>query len=381
MTTRDGGSAADRFARQRGIPGWDQGRLAAATAIVVGVGALGNEVAKNLALAGVGRLVLCDPDVVSVSNLSRTVLFGPADVGAPKAPAAAAALRALAPDVTAEPRVADLVSGVGLGELADAGLVIGCVDTIRARVQLLGRCALAGAPLLDGGTSPWGAEIRVRVSADEACFGCTLGARQRSQSDLPWSCSEPLAGELPQAAAIATTALAAGWLSAAAFSLLFGKPLPYRMLTIDADAGRAAPVSVKRDPGCPLHRPLSGPAVISAAGHHATVSEFLATLGPDDEAYTWGSFPMPVRCRRCGSPPALAVQRVQRVQPVQPGARCARCGALLRETRSTRLRDADPDMTLAALGIAPEEILPVTTSGGELECHRLKSPTTLGTSR
>ena len=63
------------------IPGWDQRRLAAATVVVIGVGALGNEVAKNLALAGIGRLVLCDPDVVSVSNLSRTVLFGAAGRG------------------------------------------------------------------------------------------------------------------------------------------------------------------------------------------------------------------------------------------------------------------------------------------------------------
>ena len=112
----------------------------------------------------------------------------------------------------AEPRVADLVGGVGLGELADADLVIGCVDTRRARVQLLGRCSLAGAALLDGGTSASGAELRLRVSADEPCFGCTLSAHQRSMSDLPWSCAEPLPDELPQASAIATTAVAAGWL-------------------------------------------------------------------------------------------------------------------------------------------------------------------------
>ena len=344
MNARRDRGEAGRFARQRLIPGWNQPRLAAATVVVIGVGALGNEVAKNLALAGVGRLVLCDPDVVADSNLSRTVLFSQAAVGSPKALAAASALRTLAPELAVSPRLADLVGGVGLGELADADLVVGCVDTIRARVQLLGRCALVGAPLLDGGTSPGGGELRIRLSPDEPCFGCTLSAHQRSVSDLPWSCAEPVPGELPQASAIATTALTAGWMTTVALGLLFGKPPSYRLLTIDADLGRVTQVSMERDPGCPLHRPLSGPVVPSPADPGTTASEFLATLGPQDEAYTWNSFPMLVQRGR-------------------------------REARSTRLRDADPAATLGSLGIAAEELLPVLSPGGELVCHRLKTPT------
>ncbi len=367
----DGGDS-DRFARQRIIPGWDQGRLATAADVVAGVGALGNEVAKNLALAGTGRLVLCDPDVVSVSNLSRTVLFSDSDVGTPKADAAAAALRRLAPSVTAEPRVADLVSGVGLGELADADLVIGCVDTRRARVQLLGRCALAGAALLDGGTSPSGAELRLRVSADEPCFGCTLSAHQRSVSDLPWSCAEPMGGELPEASAIATTAVAAGWLCAAAFGLIFGAVPSWRVLSIDVGDGRAGPVAVTRDPSCPLHRPLSGPVVASAASRESTVAEFLAALGARDEAYTWSSFALPVVCHQCGLVPVLDGELAP--SDVLP---CPRCGAILRQVRSTRVRDADPSVSLAALGVAPEEIIPVMAEGGEVICHRIRPTTRL----
>jgi len=366
----DAGGDSDRFARQRIIPGWDQRRLAAATVVLIGVGALGNEVAKNLALAGTGRLVLCDPDTVSVSNLSRTVLFSDADVETPKATAAAAALRRLAPAVSVDARVGDLVGGVGLGELADADLVIGCVDTRRARVQLLGRCALASTALLDGGTSPSGAELRLRVSADEPCFGCTLSAHQRSVSDLPWSCAEPMGGELPDASAIATTAVAAGWLCAAAFGVVFGALPSWRVLSVDVADGQAGPVAVTRDPSCPLHRPLPRPVVRSAASYESSVAEFLATLGPRDEAYTWQSFALPVTCRRCGFVPAL--DRELADSDVLP---CPRCGALLRQARSTRLRDADPDVTLAALGVAPEEILPITTEGGADTCHRLRAAT------
>src|ERR1700678_4309127 len=89
------GPGTDRFARQRVIEGWDQDRLAAATAVVVGVGALGNEVAKNLALAGLGRLILCDFDRVDETNLSRGVLFRSTDVGRMKVDVVAETLRGL----------------------------------------------------------------------------------------------------------------------------------------------------------------------------------------------------------------------------------------------------------------------------------------------
>src|SRR5580658_10045721 len=75
----------DRYSRLRLISWWRQERLRSARILVVGAGALGNEVVKNLALLGVGTTYLIDLDVVESSNLSRSVLFREADSGQSKA--------------------------------------------------------------------------------------------------------------------------------------------------------------------------------------------------------------------------------------------------------------------------------------------------------
>ena len=65
----------DRYASLRLINWWDQDRISMAHVMVVGAGALGNEVLKNLALLGVGYLLIVDFDHIEASNLTRSVLL------------------------------------------------------------------------------------------------------------------------------------------------------------------------------------------------------------------------------------------------------------------------------------------------------------------
>eukprot|EP00727_Mastigamoeba_balamuthi_P011300 m51a1_g6793 hypothetical protein (279) ;mRNA; f:203124-204293 len=83
----------DVFDRQRCLLGWDQPLVERQRALVLGCGAIGCSVALTLARLGVGALVLVDRDAVEPSNLNRQLLFAPADVGRPKADAAADTLR------------------------------------------------------------------------------------------------------------------------------------------------------------------------------------------------------------------------------------------------------------------------------------------------
>src|SRR6476469_2190857 len=102
----------DRYSRLRLISWWEQDKLRAAKVLVVGAGALGNEVLKNLALLGVGRIVALDFDHIENSNLTRSVLFRARDRGRPKAEAAAEALRDINPDCRVTPLLANVITDV-----------------------------------------------------------------------------------------------------------------------------------------------------------------------------------------------------------------------------------------------------------------------------
>jgi molybdopterin/thiamine biosynthesis adenylyltransferase len=357
----------DRFARQRLIDGWDQETLSAATVVIMGVGALGNEAAKNLALAGAGRLILCDPDVIEETNLSRTALFTPADVGQPKVSAAAGAIARMGTTTVADARQATLTAGVGLGELSDAALVLGCLDSVQARVELLGRCALAGATLVDGGTGPWGGEVRIRRSPEQACFACSLSPVQRGESDLPRSCAQvqPPGAE---PASIATTALTAAWMTTIALRLLLGLPVPYPVLRIDAELGTTAPVELVRDPACPHHRPLPPPAETLPVSNQQPVSALLAVVPEGGDPLAWSGFPIVAACLRCGHKTDYAGSEFAD-HPVP--LRCGRCGAIQRFRSSNRLAEAARSDRLADIGVAPQEIIPVRLGGGEYQWLRL----------
>ena len=281
----------ERYARHEPIPGWDQERLRAASVVICGIGALGTEVARLLAQAGVGALTLCDADTVEESNLSRGALFGPADIGRPKVTAAARALAATCPETRVSARQNWLAGGVGLAELRDASLVVSCLDSKAARVELATRCALAGAALLDGGTRPWGGEVRY-YPAGGPCYGCALTDRERAARDDALSCIP--AEDEEHGASAAGSALIASWMSVTALRLLLGQPAYAGLLRIDAAYADTHQLPHRRDPRCPLHERISPEAVeCCPLTCDATVKELRDWLRPGEAALAWTEFTDP----------------------------------------------------------------------------------------
>jgi adenylyltransferase/sulfurtransferase len=318
----EGGAPSGRYARHALIPGWSQQALSAASVVIVGVGAIGSEVARLLAQAGVGRLLLCDPDSVEESNLSRGALYGPADLGRPKAEAAAEALRAREPGLTAIARVADFRYGTGLAELRAADLILSCLDSVADRVALSGRCSLVSAGMLDAGTHPWGGEVRYYPPGG-VCYACGCTPAERAQTTWHVACADP-PGHFGASAPV--SAMTAAWQSVQAVRMLFGLPVRTGAVRLDPVTGESTTVTLNRDPDCPFHRPLD-PSRIKRAGLTVTarVCDLLALAEPGEQVMAW--------------------QPIVQDDPLAPMA----------------IADADPGRTLADLGIPPGEILPVMT--------------------
>jgi bacteriocin biosynthesis cyclodehydratase domain-containing protein len=106
-----------------------QGQLETARIAVLGVGGLGGWSALNLACCGIGEMLLVDFDQVELSNLNRQVLYSEADIGRPKAEAAAERLSGFNSSIRVEPRVQKLDSEAAIAEtIAGYDLVIDACD-------------------------------------------------------------------------------------------------------------------------------------------------------------------------------------------------------------------------------------------------------------
>ena len=130
----------DRYSRLRLIPWWDQNKIRSAKILVIGAGALGNEILKNLALLGFREIVIVDLDRIEESNLSRAVLFRDTNVGQYKANAAAQGFREISSDSTIRAIVGNVMHDCGLGLFAWADLILAGLDNREARLWI-NRCA------------------------------------------------------------------------------------------------------------------------------------------------------------------------------------------------------------------------------------------------
>lgn len=192
----------NRYHRQTLISWWDQDRLKAARVLVVGAGALGNELVKNLALAGIGTVVVIDLDHVENSNLSRCVFFRSQDDGRPKAEVVCERAAELNSEIQLVPIVGDIRHDLGLADFADFDAVLGGLDNREARLHVNQACWKASTPWIDGAIEGLMGTMRVFVPPDSACYECTMSARDHELLAARRACSlltrdDMLSGKVP----------------------------------------------------------------------------------------------------------------------------------------------------------------------------------------
>lgn len=255
---RPGAFDEDRFDRFRRIPEFDLKRIREARVLLVGCGALGNEAAKDLALAGVSRLDLVDPDCVVPSNLPRCVLFTNEDAQRRrnKADAMHRGLKRLAPDLMSmifpkavERLPDDLISRYDL--------ILGGLDNLATRLHLNARAWLARRPYVDGALQGLIGKVQVIRPPHGPCLECSLNATHARIVARRFSCTgneftfvEPI---VP--AEITTTSLIGAVMAQEALKLLSGRPelCLEHLFYFDGRRNVAEVLEIPRSPECALH--------------------------------------------------------------------------------------------------------------------------------
>jgi molybdopterin/thiamine biosynthesis adenylyltransferase len=233
----------ERYARHlvlREIGGPGQQKLRRARVLIVGAGGLGSPAALYLAAAGVGVIGLADPDVVSLSNLQRQVLYAAADVGAPKIQRAAERLAALNPNVQVEPHAVAVSDENAAALVRRYDLVLDGTDDFPVRFAVNAACVAEGRTLVSGAVGRWSGQVG--VFSGRPCYRCLVGA---PPPDAETCAAVGVVGAL--------TGVIGSMMAVEAIKLITGagEPLAGRLLLYDALAAEARTSRIAADPACP----------------------------------------------------------------------------------------------------------------------------------
>jgi len=241
----------ERYSRQilfSGIGESGQEKILAASAVLVGCGALGTVAANLLVRGGVGRLRIIDRDFVESSNLQRQSLFEEADAreALPKAIAAERRLRAINSEVCVEGIVADIRPKNAVELLSGFSVILDGTDNFETRLLLNDAAVSLTVPwIYAAAVGSYGVTMTI-CPGHSACLACLLETGQES-AVLSAEATCDTVGVLNTAAGVIASIEAVE-----ATKILAGKTeaLHRRLVSCDVWSGRFQSVRVARNPDC-----------------------------------------------------------------------------------------------------------------------------------
>jgi molybdopterin-synthase adenylyltransferase len=238
----------DRYARHRVIPeigDAGQEKISAATALIVGCGALGSIQSQLLVRAGVGRVRIADNDVAERVNLQRQILFDEDDIAAkrPKAEIAARKLARVNPEVDIEGIVSRVTAENIESLISGVDIIIDACDNFATRYLINDASVKNKVPWIYGGVIGTTGMCLPVVPGQGPCMRCVF--------PLP-----PEPGSTPTGveAGILSSAPAAVGAIQCAFALhllVEGRLEDYSLAMLDLWNGSLRTVDVARDLNCP----------------------------------------------------------------------------------------------------------------------------------
>lgn len=304
-------SEENPFDRQERIEWWSQECLKNARVLVVGAGAIGNETLKNLALLGIGNILVCDMDTISVSNLSRTVLFRKEDAGKKKAQTAALRTKemSLEPTCSIDFFDGDIVWELGTGVYRYFDIILGCLDNVETRFALNRNCRLVSKPWIDAGISELSGNVKIFGAGEGACYQCYASADEYEAMRIRYSCDDfkkrMFSGHKMPTVQISSAIVSALQVQEAIKIILGKKSLIGKKIYFQGTIGDFELINMREDPDCLAHATYNE-IIETPLNNSNTVREFLTFVSTpqfsgENAALTFDrQFLRSITCNHCG---------------------------------------------------------------------------------
>ncbi|UCG68028.1 MAG: ThiF family adenylyltransferase [Thermoplasmata archaeon] len=180
----------DKYERSKRIGWLDLDAIKKSKVLVVGAGAIGNEVCKDLVLSGYRRISIVDMDEIERSNLNRCLFFSDLDADKKRKKAEVVAEKLKALDENAEisfytKKIQELPENF----IPSHDIVFGCLDNIAARLHVNAFCYHHKIPYLDGATDGFIGKVQVVLAPRTPCLECTMNKTHMKIMEERFSCT------------------------------------------------------------------------------------------------------------------------------------------------------------------------------------------------
>lgn len=231
-----------RYNRQMIIEGWGeegQRKLKNSTIFIAGAGGLGSPVSIYLAVAGVGKIVICDFDSVEITNLNRQILHSYSRIGINKALSAKITLTALNPEVEIIPIPEKITEANAFELIGDSHIILDCMDNLETRYILNDVAIRKGIPLVFGAIYGIQGMLSFIQSPETPCLKCLF-------PEAPPKETFPVVGATPGVIGALQALEAIKYLTGV------GKLLKNKLFVWDGMSGDFKTFKVQKDPSCPV---------------------------------------------------------------------------------------------------------------------------------
>lgn len=364
----------DRFSRFELISWWDQKKMKNAKVLVIGAGALGNEIIKNCSLLGIGNLLIADMDTIENSNLSRSILYREADNGKFKAEVAAKAAKQIYPGIKSSFFVGNIVYDLGLGVYHWADVIIGGLDNREARVSINKHSHFLKKVWIDGAIEALDGVARVFCPDENACYECTMNKTdwqilQSRQSCALLTRDQMLQGRVPTTPT--TSSIIAGIQSQEAIKVIHGMNISGgEGLQYSGLSGDVYRVSYQRKVDCMAHHHFQDMIKLGKSVNEVTIGELFIkakeVLGASQISIDLSrDLIVALNCMHCGTSEKV-FKSLGKIKESE-GA-CKKCREMRAPETISSVEDGQlkPEMTWGELGVPLFDIITARSEDKEI---------------